>query len=274
MEIFSEMKNGIFTILMMAAMLCNGQVWAQEKDENTPVDTSGTKILVSTPRRFYTGNGYDFIMLSSANFSRPGREAKLTTPRFTAMVNIGFNFHYDLNKSFGVFTGIGLKNLGFIEKNAYTFNGEDVTIKRRVYTIGVPLGFKFGNLRDRTFVFAGGGIDLPFNYREKRFTKRSNKLYKDSEWFSDQAATLMPYVFIGASVNPGFIVKAQYYPGNFFNEDYETKNNSGITYRPYAGYKANIFSLCFSIDVHYNQYKIQEKEYQKMKQEREIMGKK
>src|SRR5690606_2903504 len=134
-----------------------------------------------------------------------------------------------------------------------------------VYTIGVPLGVKIGDMRNRNFVFLGGGVDVPFNYREKIFIKRHDKIEKTSEWFSEQTATVMPYLFVGASVNPGFIVKASYYPGNFMNQDYTITTSTGVSSQPYAGLVAQTIVLSFSIDVHYNQYKIQEREYRAQK---------
>ena len=247
-------------------------MYAQEKEEEkTIVDTSETKVLVSTPKRFYMGNGYDFLMLSSAIYDN-GIDNKITIARFTGVVNLGVNFHFDPNKRIGFFTGIGLKNLGFIEKFKEP-TGDITTTKRRVYSIGVPLGIKVGDLRNRNFVFAGAGIDLPFNYRIKRFSegKRFSKNYKNSEWFSDEVATVMPYVFLGVSIDPGFIIKAQYYPGNFFNEDYNFITPAGTVFYPYKGVKANIFSLSLSIDIHYNQYKIQEREYRKWKAEQDAL---
>lgn len=237
---------------------------AQKNESNTILtDTSETKILVSVPRRFYMGNGYDLLILSSADFTKFDR-SKITTPRFTGVVNLGLNFHYDLAKRFGLFTGVGLKNLGLIDKIG------NVTIKTRVYTMGIPLGIKAGNLRNRNFVFAGGGIDVPFNYREKSFTNRYKKMYKNSEWFSDATPRFMPYVFFGVSIDPGIIIKAQYYTGNFFNRDYEISNPAVASYKPFANYNAHIFALSFSIDIHYNQYKIQEREYRKWKAEQNV----
>ncbi|HTN47164.1 MAG TPA: hypothetical protein VL098_12510 [Flavipsychrobacter sp.] len=254
------MKRKLLLFLALLELYSVQQVLAQDKNNNflPPADTTNAKILVSQPRRFYMGNGYDLFMFSTANLTQLDR-SKLTPVRFTAVVNIGLNFHYDLNKRFGLFTGISLKNLGLIEKSGNT------TTKHRVYTVGVPLGLKIGNLRDRNFVFGGGGIDVPFNYRVKIFNERHKKTYKDSEWFSDRTASVMPYAFLGLSVDPGLIVKAQYYPANFFNQDF--KEATG--YKTYSNMTASIFSLSLSVDIHYNQYKIQEREYRKMKAERE-----
>lgn len=185
--------------------------------------------------------------------TRPGAGQKLTTPRFTALVNLGVNAHYDFSRRFGIFTGIGIKNIGFIEK----FNDGDSTVKRRVYAVGVPLGIKIGDLRNRNFAFLGGGIDVPFHYREKRYESRGDKR-KIGEWFSDRTALLMPYVFAGHSFNPGLTIKAQYYPFNFLNTDY------GDT-RPFDGYQVNLLFISFGVDIHYRQGRIQERDYQRKK---------
>lgn len=257
------MRKTLPIIILLSGLL---SVISIAQNNIVKTDTaSDIKILVSTPKRFYFGNGYEFVTLSTALFSKPGIDTKLTVPRFTAIVNFGFNFHYDLNKTLGIFAGIGLKNLGFIEKIG------DSTIKRRVYTIGVPVGLKIGDLWNRDFVFFGGGVDVPFNYRQKSFKNRGDK-DKFNDWFSDRTAKFMPYLFAGYSFDPGITFKVQYYPANFFNTDYQEIHPLGFTSKPYTGYKANLLLLCLGIDIHYNKYKVHEREYQEMKREREMGG--
>jgi len=225
----------------------------------TKIDTvSNFKVQLPIQKRFYIGNGLDFAMLSTSITSRPGKSTYLTIPRFTAIVNFGFSFHYDLNEHFGFLSGIGLRNMGFIDKYG------DSTVKRRVYSLGIPLGVKLGDLRNRNFVIAGGGLDIPFNYREKGFVRRGDKT-KFNEWFSERTPHVMPFVFAGYSFNPGFILKLQYYPGNFLNQDF-TDNMGG---KPYTDYDVHLLLLSVGIDIHYSQFRIQEREYQELKKERE-----
>jgi len=220
------------------------------------------KVGLPVQKRLYAGNGLDFAMLSTALVSRPGSGTELTTPRFSAIVNFGFSFHYDISPRFGLISGIGLRNMGFIETVS------DVTYKRRVYSLGIPFGIKIGDLRNRNFLFGGGGIDLPFHYKEKAFVKRSDK-EKRSEWFGDQTARVLPFIFIGHSWDPGVTVKLQYYPTNFLNTDFETSDFFGWKVKPFDGYNVNLLLLSIGIDIHYGQYKIQEREYQELKKERE-----
>jgi hypothetical protein len=224
-------------------------------------DTAAITVpATQTPKRFYTGSGLDFAMLSTAIVARPGQDAKLTAPRLTALLNVGFKLHYDASRRFGIFSGLGLKNIGFIEK----FNDGDSTIKRRVYSLGIPLGLKIGDLRNRNFFFLGGGVDFPVHYKEKRFTKRSDKRKLD-DWFSDQTPRVLPYAFAGYSFDPGVMLKLQYYPTNFLNTDYT--NSAGV--KPFTGYNVNLLVLSLGFDLHYGQYRKQEKEYQKMRKEKE-----
>lgn len=194
-------------------------------------------------RHWYTSNALDGAIFGSAIFEMPGSNRRLLpTVRFS-MVNFGYNFNYDFDPHFGFFTGLNIKNIGFIQKVA------DSTIKRRVYTLGIPVGFKLGLLQKRNYVFGGCGLDMPFNYREKGYVRRSDK-QKFSEWFSDRTPDFMPYLFAGLSLS-GSTLKLQYYPGNFFNPEFnETKG--GIISYPYRGYSAHLICLSVGIDINYS----------------------
>ena len=199
------------------------------------------------PKKFYVGNSLDGAIFSTSIMEKTNAPYELTTLRFTYFFNFGFNFHYDVSKNFGLFTGLGVKNIGFIEK----YNNPDSTVKRRVYTLGIPLGLKFGNLDDRFFGFIGGGVDFPFNYKEKGFRDRGDK-EKFNEWFSDRTESVMPYVFAGISFAPGIYLKAQYYPTNMMNQSYSETVNGVVTY-PYAQYeRTELLLLSVGFDIHYN----------------------
>lgn len=203
-------------------------------------------------RHWYMGNSFDGAIFSSAIFERPGADRHLLpTVRFS-LINIGYHFNYDFDDHFGFFTGLGIKNIGFIEKVA------DSTIKRRVYTIGIPVGFKLGNLQKRHYGFIGGGVDIPFNYREKGFVHRNDK-DKFNEWFSDRTAQFMPYLFVGLGYGGGSTIKLQYYPGNFFNQEYQEEHNGVYSY-PNRGYSANIICLTLGLDLHYKMHEPKKKE--------------
>lgn len=241
------MKLRYFLAALSITALFQSPVMAQETDDDT-TDTDVTAPL--PPKKFYVGNSLDAAIFSTSLLTSPLSNNSLSTLRFSYWFNFGFTFNYDPGKHFGLLSGVGIKNIGFIEKTTIG----DSTIKRRVYAIGVPLGIKFGNLNKRNFGFIGGGLDVPFNYREKGFVKRGDKT-KFNEWFSDRTNLLLPYVFAGFSINPGLTFKVQYYPGNFMNTSYtSTYNLNGIplSYRPYRNYDVQLLMLCLGMDIHYN----------------------
>jgi len=227
------------TLLAATMGSATSQVKAQSETGLEVVDVKPRPI-----KKFYVSNALDAAIFSTSSLQKAGR-GKLSTLRFTYFLNFGFNFNYDFNKHIGVYTGLGIKNIGFIDKIA------DSTIKRRVYTIGAPIGIKFGNLKKRNYGFIGGGVDLPFNYREKGFVKRNNK-EKFNEWFSERTPLIMPYIFAGMSVDPGIAFKVQYYPGNFMNTSFaEYPGTSVLPVYPYAGYNVNLLMLSVGFDIRY-----------------------
>lgn len=201
--------------------------------------------------KVYISSGIDGYILSSSLLSKSGESAKMTTPRFTAFFNAGTHLNFDFSRHVGAFTGLNIKNIGFIEKIG------DLTVKRRAYTFGIPLGLKIGNLTEGSYLMIGGGVDFPFNYREKSFVKRNDKT-KFNEWFSDRTPAAMGYVFAGVHLSPGVALKLQYYPGNFLNTDF-TETVSGIKTQPYAAYKVNLVYLSFGFDLPYHPKELKEK---------------
>lgn len=193
--------------------------------------------------KVYFSINMDTYILSTSLFDRAGEDF-VTVPRFTLFPHFGTSAHYNFSRGFGIFSGLGIKNIGFIDK----YNNPDSTVIRRNYTIGIPLGLKFGNMSG-TYAMIGGGIDIPFWYKEKGFVKRNDKV-KMNEAFSQRSATVLPYVFVGARFHPGVYVKAVYYPTNFMNPDFKETVN-GITVQPYKDFNVNLMMLSVGFDLPY-----------------------
>jgi hypothetical protein len=212
----------------------------------------------SPSRKFYFAGDMDGFIFSTAAMQHPGYNNTLGTLRFTNVINIGTTLHYDFSRRMGLFAGLDIKNIGFIEKRA------DTTVKRRTYTLGIPLGIKFGNMRSRNYFFVGGGCDAPFNYREKRFINRGDK-QKFNEWFSDRTPHFMPYVFAGVSMKPGFTIKLQYYLSNYLNTNFtEPSGIPGYSIAPYAGYNVHLIMLTLGVSMPYTKDMVhKEKEMEK-----------
>lgn len=239
------------TPLFIAICLIATPALAQEDQRNGLDDTTTIELqAVVKPKKFYWSNGLDAAIFSTSTLDKPGNDDALTPLRFSFVINFGMNINRDFGKHFGVFSGLGIKNIGFIEKH-HTL---DSTVKRRVYALGAPLGFKIGNLAKRNFVMLGGGADLAFHYKEKGFIRRGNK-DKTREWLSDRTPLIMPHVFLGASFAPGITIKAQYYPGNFLSTGF-TETIGGVDVRPYSGYDVNLLLFSIGFDIHYKKVRL------------------
>ena len=203
-------------VLLVSILMLGALVNAQTKNNDKP---NG---------KWHYASHFDGSILSTALNS--GANVGNPVFRYAPFFNIGHTLHNDFNKHTGAIIGVGIKNIGFIEKR------EDTTFKKRVYAFGINASLKFGDLPSNRFVFMGAGLDLPFHYKEKQFVNRSDKR-KSSEWFSTATPQFLPNVFVGF-VRKSFSVKLQYYPINFLNE-----NSSA-----YKGEKVNLLLLSFGHD--------------------------
>ncbi len=88
--------------------------------------------------------------------------------RWAPVLNIQSALNYDVAKSFGLFTGLAIRNVGYIYNNYVDREGYTVKKKFRTYNIGIPVGIKVGNL-DKLFIYAG----YDFAVRDLRHRVRS-----------------------------------------------------------------------------------------------------
>ena len=214
--------------------------FAQAQTVSVSTDSSKKSIKIDASQtvpigKFYFGNSLDGMIFSTALINNNGAKS-LGTLRFSAWINVGATYNYNINKNVGIYTGLDLKNIGFIEK----FAVQNTTVKSRLYTLGVPVGLRFGDLPKRNYFFIGGGVDLALHYKSKMWSDVQSKT-KFNEWFSDYTQLFLPYVFGGLALK-GLTFKLQYYPTNFLNED---KTLGSTTTKIFANKKANL--LLFSI---------------------------
>lgn len=159
--------------------------------------------------------------------------------RWSPVFNFTGHLNYDVSKHFGLDAGFGIRNVGFIAK----FPNEPNSTKRkfRTYNLGLPLGFKIGDLNQKHpfFLFGGYEVEMPFHYKEKKFVN-GDKTDKITGWFSDRTDRFTQSVYAGIQFPKGFSLKFKYYLNNFFNEDY-TEFVDGFATHPYAGVTANVF---------------------------------
>lgn len=213
--------------------------------------------LIFAPRpevKIYSTSGGELVFsFADVEDSGGSINSKL---RFTGFFHLTEYWHFDFANNFGMIAGFGLRNIGMITENDGILTQEhvgrfdendEVKIKRRSYSLGVPLALKFGNLGRSTFVFAGAEAELMFHYKEKLFVN-GDKEHKFNEWFSDRTNLLNPSVFGGIQFPGGVNLKFKYYLLDFLNPDYSESIN-GSRVQPYRGITSNIFYISLSVNL-------------------------
>jgi len=208
----------------------------------------------SQSKKSYVTTGGELIF-SLASIEQNGN-SETSTLRFSPTFNLQTMLNKDISEKFGVFTGLAIRNVGYIV-NDYIDRSNNLTFKKkfRTYNLGLPVGFKVGNL-DKTFFYGGYEVEMAFVYKEKTF-EGGDKTDKITGWFSDRNEIFQHGFLAGIQFPYALNLKFKYYLSEFHNQDFT--NNAGI--KPYAGLKSNIyyFSLCFFLFRNLDVYITKEK---------------
>lgn len=200
------------------------QTKAQDAKRNVYTTTSG-EIIFSFADINYLGNKEGSIM------------------RFSPVFNLQNWVNIDKSDHFGMFTGLSIRNVGFI----FDVPNTTTKLKFRTYNLGIPVGIKIGNLSNR-FLFAGYELEIPFHYKEKTFIDEE-KEDKTGIWFSKRVPTINHSLMVGVQLPYGATLKFKYYLTNFFNKDFSESDGQGGTVKPYAGSDVNIFYFSLSFGL-------------------------
>ena len=181
------------------------------------------------------------LIFSFANVEQNGNSAS-SSMRFSPVFNLQVMLNQDMNKNFGLFTGLAVRNIGYIMKD-YEDPSNNLFYKKkfRSYTLGIPVGFKAGDL-EKIFFYGGYEIELAITYKEKTYVD-GDKIDKISGWFSDRQELFQHGFLAGVQFPRGANIKFKYYLSEYHNQDYT--DNAGV--KPYAGLKANIFYVSLSL---------------------------
>lgn len=155
----------------------------------------------------YITNGTDFIFSYGLATDSAGNDVQ-SNVRFSMWYNFEKTLNIDFSKSVGFIAGLGLQNIGMITKP-----NDSITIKQRVYSVGLPIGFRFGNLEKRQFITIGAEGELMLDYKEKVFIE-NEKVRKHHEFWSNNTNLLNPSVFLKYQ-KKGFYICAKYYLMDF-----------------------------------------------------------
>lgn len=162
--------------------------------------------------------------------ANPQAEVTGSPLRFTMAVHLGQNIHLDFNDNIGFYSGLALRNVGFISNERLLDEDnllQDYKIIRRSYNLGVPLAIKLGSFDKHFYVYGGGELEMQFAFKEKYWEShdRSGSKSKNTEWFGSQTDTFIPSVFAGVQFPKGINLKFTYYLDDFLNHNYKNVNN-------------------------------------------------
>jgi hypothetical protein len=187
----------------------------------------------------YVTTGGEMIF-SFADITDNGQSAE-STLRWAPVFNFQSMYNADLSSHVGLFSGLALRNVGYIYDN-YTDPSNNVVYKKkfRSYNIGIPVGIKIGNL-DKMFIYGGYEVEFPFLYKEKTFDD-GDKIDKITGWFSNRQEPIQHGFLVGIQFPYGMNVKFKYYLSEFHNQDYI----DGAGNKPYAGLNSQVFYFSLS----------------------------
>jgi len=141
--------------------------------------------------------------------------------RWSPFFNVQGQLHFGFSEHVGFYTGLGVRNVGLISHVTSTFlvggipTQEEITVKERSYSLGLPLALKFGNIPNETYFAAGGEAELMFSYKRK-IMDDGNKV-KNSGWFNDNVNIFNPSVFGEMHFHGGQYIRFKYYLMDFLN---------------------------------------------------------
>jgi hypothetical protein len=195
------------------------------------------------------------MIFSWAFIDNQGNEEGIIT-RWAPVFNVQSMANFDFNKHIGLFTGLAVRNVGFIYENP--FDSNNTKYKFRTYNLGIPVGIKLGNF-ERFTLFGGYEIEFPFVYKEKHFVNEE-KVYKEVLWFSDRVEPIQHSVLAGIQFPYGAYLKFKYYLSNFHDRDYIYKVDGQDT-KPYD-FASNVFyfSIGWNIFTDWDEYNPKQKE--------------
>ena len=190
-------------------------------------------------KKTYTSTGIEFIF-SFANIDSSGQKFS-NTVRFTGFLNLQQWIHLDISNNIGLFSGIAIRNVGFI------FDHQNTSTKMRSYALGFPVGIKIGDFKENFYFYGGGELEWMFHFKRKEFINDRKIVF--SEWFSNRTNPLAPSVFAGIQFPKGWNIKFKYYLTDFLNKDF-TETINGVTIKPYKDWRSQMFYFSIGLVMH------------------------
>ena len=202
-------------------------------------------MTASGQSKTYATSGLE-VIFSFADIEQGG-VSQSSTLRFAPVFNLSSMLNRDVTDRFGLFTGLAVRNVGYIFDNYDDF-AENATYKKkfRSYNLGVPVGIKIGDL-DRMFLYAGYEVEVAFLYKEKTF-EGGDKIDKITGWFSDRQDIFQHGFLVGVQLPKGANLKFKYYLSDFHNQDFV----DGAGHKPYEGLNSQVFYFSLNMMIFRN----------------------
>lgn len=161
--------------------------------------------------------------------------------RFSGFFHFQEQYHVNFNNNFGIYTGVGMRNVGMINEL-----NDSIKIKQRVYSLGVPFAFKFGKLSRGFSVALGGEVEFFFHYKQKVFY--DDEKFRQSEWLSDKVNLINPSVFLDLHAGKGTYIRFKYYLLDFLRENKQNIKLNGISYA-YFPHESKMFYVSLGTTI-------------------------
>lgn len=199
--------------------------------------------LSARAQKLYTVSGGEIIFQSASveKKTNVGNSNVNTNLRFTLFFHLGEYLHYDFGDHVGIFSGLGIRNVGFITDEG------DTTAKFRTYNLGMPLAIKIGSFKKNLFLFGGAEYEWMFHFKQKTFVDNTKTKY--TSWFSKHTPAFIPSVFVGLQLPAGFQFKFRYYLDNYIKEDYSYMST------PQGFNKTQVWYISISYQIRNNKIK-------------------
>ena len=165
---------------------------------------------LSAQKKLRLGNSSEYIISLARTTTNMGPSVDPVL-RFSMWFNTGVVVEQKITNHVALVSGLNLRNVGLINKI------DSIKLKQRVYSTGVPLAIRFGDLNKKVNVTLGAEAEFFLNYKVKEFVF-DEKIYKSNEWLSDNVELFNPSVFAQFQFGNSLYIRFKYYLNNFLKE--------------------------------------------------------
>src|ERR1700741_4620711 len=132
-KVAAIMKKLICLAVLSISFTVQGFSQSTEKSKSKAYVTSGGELIFSFANAEQNGNSLGSVL------------------RFSPVFNLQVMVNQDINRNFGLFSGLSVRNVGYIT-NDYKDPSNNLIYKKkfRTYNLALPIGIKVGDL-DKTF---------------------------------------------------------------------------------------------------------------------------